>query len=310
MWLKRCWLTEITQASLLPNLYYWYQSIFLVPFQEEKINVHNCIPCGCICIWTTTKSAYSGLWQFPESLIWDPAVLLCYSRASGGETAQSLGRKPKTERGGVMPCFLFHYGEIPPKYIKCISTVASLHGVDINLICETSASLIAGVWKNNRFFDSSRFSQERFRLDADKLIIGILKIKLVHVLLSATENSPFCLPVLCQHACAPNTCASCLHPKFSGDKMAVSDKLIRPAPASLKAAIWQHFGFYEVDGKMDKTYAVCKVCRSQIKYFGNTTNLRNHISRYHSELGGKATRSWWQPEDNWAGSGTAATELG
>ncbi|KAK0156170.1 hypothetical protein N1851_000540 [Merluccius polli] len=37
--------------------------------------------------------------------------------------------------------------------------------------------------------------------------------------------------------------------------MAASDKLIRPAPASLKAAIWQHFGFYEVDGKMDKTYA-------------------------------------------------------
>ena len=87
----------------------------------------------------------------------------------------------------------------------------------------------------------------------------------VRLLQSATENSPFCLPVLCQHACTPNTCASCLHSKFSGDNMAASDKLIRPAPASLKAAIWQHFGFYEVDGKMDKTYAVCKVCRSQIK---------------------------------------------
>ena len=144
--------------------------------------------------------------------------------------------------------------------------------------------------KINRLFNASRFSLERFRLDADKLI-RILLIKLVCVLQhsvsllqSAIENSPFCLLVLCQHACTPNTCASCLHPKFSGDKMAASDKLIWPAPASLKAAIWQHFGFYEVDGKMDKTYAVCKVCRSQIKYFGNTTNLRNHISRYHSEL--------------------------
>jgi len=54
-----------------------------------------------------------------------------------------------------------------------------------------------------------------------------------------------------------------------------------------KSCIWQHFGFYEVDGKMDKTYTMWKVCRSQIKYFRNTTNLRNHISRYHSELGKK-----------------------
>ena len=45
-------------------------------------------------------------------------------------------------------------------------------------------------------------------------------------------------------------------------------RLLRPAPASLKAAIWQHFGFYEVGGKMDKTYTVCKVCGIQIKYFG------------------------------------------
>ena len=66
-----------------------------------------------------------------------------------------------------------------------------------------------------------------------------------------------------------------------------SPRRIRPAPASLKAAIWQHFGFYEIDGKMDKTYTICKVCRSKIKYFGNTTNLHSHISRHHSELGGK-----------------------
>ena len=43
-------------------------------------------------------------------LIWDPAVLLGCSRNSGGggggETVQSLGRKPETERGGVRPCFV------------------------------------------------------------------------------------------------------------------------------------------------------------------------------------------------------------
>ena len=69
--------------------------------------------------------------------------------------------------------------------------------------------------------------------------------------------------------------------------MSESSKPLRPAPASLKAPVWQHFGFYEVDGKLDKTYTVCKECRSLIKYFGNTTNLRNHILRFHSELGEK-----------------------
>ena len=67
---------------------------------------------------------------------------------------------------------------------------------------------------------------------------------------------------------------------LSGDKMAAMARarLIRPAPA----------GFFEsccmVEGKMDKTYSVCKVCEIQIKYFGNTKNLRSHISRYHPEL--------------------------
>ena len=112
----------------------------------------------------------------------------------------------------------------------------------------------------------------------------------VRLLQSATEN----LLSACRFTANTRTKhmlfgarAQLFTPKFSGDKMVASDKLIRPAPASLKAAIWQHFGFYEFDGKMDKTYAVCKMCRSQIKYFRNTANLRNHISRYHSEFGEK-----------------------
>ncbi len=51
--------------------------------------------------------------------------------------------------------------------------------------------------------------------------------------------------------------------------------------------IWAHFGFYEQSGKHDleKTHAVCKSCHAQIKYEGgNTTNLRNHVSRFHPEL--------------------------
>ena len=64
-------------------------------------------------------------------------------------------------------------------------------------------------------------------------------------------------------------------------------KPIRPAPTSLKATVWQHFEFHEVEVKTDKTYTVCKVCGTQLKDFGNTTNLRNFLARYHPELGEK-----------------------
>ncbi len=63
--------------------------------------------------------------------------------------------------------------------------------------------------------------------------------------------------------------------------------VIRKAPATLKADIWAHFGFYEQPGKHDleKTHDVCKSCHAQIKYaVGNSTNLRNHVSRFHPEL--------------------------
>ncbi|XP_053554170.1 thyroid hormone receptor alpha isoform X1 [Bombina bombina] len=68
-----------------------------------------------------------------------------------------------------------------------------------------------------------------------------------------------------------------------GDK---KDREIKNAPSILKASIWAHFGFYEHTGKheLDKTHAVCKACHTKIKYLGNTTNLRNHVRRFHSEM--------------------------
>ena len=59
-------------------------------------------------------------------------------------------------------------------------------------------------------------------------------------------------------------------------------KPIRPAQTSLKSTVLQHFEFHEV-----KTYTDCKVYETQLKYFGNTTNLRNHLVRYDPELGEK-----------------------
>ncbi|KAA0722180.1 hypothetical protein E1301_Tti009072 [Triplophysa tibetana] len=62
------------------------------------------------------------------------------------------------------------------------------------------------------------------------------------------------------------------------------DKL-RPAPSHLKSDVWQHFGFSEdTEGVVDKSHTVCKVCSANFKYFGNTTNMKKHITRFHSEL--------------------------
>ncbi len=50
--------------------------------------------------------------------------------------------------------------------------------------------------------------------------------------------------------------------------------------------LWQHFGFCEdkEKGVVDKSHTVCKVCGAKFKYFGNTTNMKKHITRFHSAL--------------------------
>ena len=51
------------------------------------------------------------------------------------------------------------------------------------------------------------------------------------------------------------------------------------------ASVWNHFGFYEVKAKkdVDKSHTICKLCQTKLQYFGNTTNMRNHIKRFHPE---------------------------
>ncbi|KAJ4949461.1 hypothetical protein JOQ06_020976 [Pogonophryne albipinna] len=77
-----------------------------------------------------------------------------------------------------------------------------------------------------------------------------------------------------------------------------SAQIIKNAPSVLKADIWTHYGFYQLKGKneLDKSHAVCKVCHTKIKYLGgNTTNLRNHLSRFHCEKLTSATKKTADP---------------
>uniref|UniRef100_A0A3B1JBH7 BED-type domain-containing protein n=1 Tax=Astyanax mexicanus TaxID=7994 RepID=A0A3B1JBH7_ASTMX len=68
----------------------------------------------------------------------------------------------------------------------------------------------------------------------------------------------------------------------------MEEKEIQPAPRTLKATIWKHFGFYRQPGPgkkgLDMTYAICRDCNGKVKYFGNTSNPRSHLERHHPEL--------------------------
>lgn len=56
-------------------------------------------------------------------------------------------------------------------------------------------------------------------------------------------------------------------------------------PETLKAAIWHHFGFRSnKENELDKSKAICKACQMEVKYCGNTTNLRNHMMRHHQDI--------------------------
>lgn len=35
---------------------------------------------------------------------------------------------------------------------------------------------------------------------------------------------------------------------------------------------------------LDKRKAICRACQMEVKYCGNTTNLRNHLMRHHPDL--------------------------
>lgn len=52
-------------------------------------------------------------------------------------------------------------------------------------------------------------------------------------------------------------------------KHETAERNIQPASSSLKASLWECFGFYKVEGKkdVDKSHSICKLCRTKLKYF-------------------------------------------
>lgn len=58
-----------------------------------------------------------------------------------------------------------------------------------------------------------------------------------------------------------------------------------PLCRKFKADVWQHFDFKKKNDseELDRNNAICKICKFQIKYSGNTTNVGSHLTRHHPE---------------------------
>lgn len=54
-----------------------------------------------------------------------------------------------------------------------------------------------------------------------------------------------------------------------------------------KSKVWTVFGFYKKEGKLDRSHAICKLCRASLTYSGSTTNLDQHARRKHGQEYGK-----------------------
>ena len=50
---------------------------------------------------------------------------------------------------------------------------------------------------------------------------------------------------------------------------------------SAKSAVWKMFGFVKTGQEVDRKKVACVVCRTVLKFSGNTTNLADHVKRKH-----------------------------
>ena len=64
--------------------------------------------------------------------------------------------------------------------------------------------------------------------------------------------------------------------------MSDNSNTVYNAPANLKSKGLKGFGLYKEE-HLEKSLAICKACRTAIKYSGSTTNLNTTLVRWHGE---------------------------
>ena len=55
--------------------------------------------------------------------------------------------------------------------------------------------------------------------------------------------------------------------------------------------VWDYFGFYKVNIQILKDKAICRMGNQEYKYTGGTTNLNQHLQKYHREISKEAKNS-------------------
>ena len=55
--------------------------------------------------------------------------------------------------------------------------------------------------------------------------------------------------------------------------------------------VWEHFGLYKMNNQILKEKAVCRICNQEYKYTGGTTNLNQHLQKYHKDVIEEASTS-------------------
>lgn len=58
-------------------------------------------------------------------------------------------------------------------------------------------------------------------------------------------------------------------------------EIIKPP---LRSSVWKHFGFCKDGDFLNKSLAVCRICKGQVKYNGNTTNAMKWWRSQEKEL--------------------------
>lgn len=79
-----------------------------------------------------------------------------------------------------------------------------------------------------------------------------------------------------------------IHSLLSGSSFKMEKKkTIHDAPKHMKSFVWKHFGFYQLPNttELDKTSAICRVCKVALVYrTGTTSNLSKHLDTKHPHL--------------------------
>ena len=70
------------------------------------------------------------------------------------------------------------------------------------------------------------------------------------------------------------------------ESSSITEKVELQPPKGHKSPLWKYFGFVidESGDKVNKKAVRCRICQREVGYSGNTTNLRQHMDKWHKDI--------------------------